>query len=240
MHLLAFRHLVSLCSLDQSWEFALSLIRSSLFCSKSLSLKSDCERFAQVAHDKKAAISGSLSLLLAKEQPYAICSGQKSDMSKLLLLLMTKEQHEWFARDSNKSLSKMRDTLENIVKNHIIYMFWPFFPLFMPKGESLLLFLAQSLFLKSDMSDSIMSLFTWEHLWANCSGRSLQKNHRKRYAQFALLLTKTSDLLKKTMSKFPTLAWTFDMLNRRTKQSIKKRNLLPVARATRRTKMRLL
>ena len=186
MHLLAFRHLVSLCSLDQSWEFALSLIRSSLFCSKSLSLKSDCERFAQVAHDKKAAISGSLSLLLAKEQPYAICSGQKSDMSKLLLLLMTKEQHEWFARDSNKSLSKIRDTLENIVKNHIIYMFWQFFPLFYAQGRitpvvlrSIALFKERyerfdhvTLYMRASVSKLLRSLITKEPPKAICSVRS--------------------------------------------------------------------
>ena len=44
--------------------------------------KSDCERFTQVAHDKRATVS------------------------KLLSSLMTKEPREWFARYSSKWLSK--------------------------------------------------------------------------------------------------------------------------------------
>ena len=52
----------------QGWEFALSLIRSSLFRSKSLILKSDHEQFAHVALYKRVTVSGSLTSLFTKEQ----------------------------------------------------------------------------------------------------------------------------------------------------------------------------
>ena len=44
--------------------------RSSLFCSKSLILKSDCERLALLALYKRATMSKLLSLLFTKEQPW--------------------------------------------------------------------------------------------------------------------------------------------------------------------------
>ena len=50
-------------------SFAHLLICSSLFCSKSLRLKSDCERFAQVAYDKRVTLSQSLASGITKEQP---------------------------------------------------------------------------------------------------------------------------------------------------------------------------
>ena len=53
---------------DQGWEFALLLFRSSLFCSKALSLKSDCERFALGSLLKRATVSESLSSLLEKSE----------------------------------------------------------------------------------------------------------------------------------------------------------------------------
>ena len=76
----------------QGWEFALSLNRSSLICSKLLRLKTE-----------------SLLSLLIKERVWAIRSGRsgpKINVSELISLLMTKEWHKWFTRDSSKSLLK--------------------------------------------------------------------------------------------------------------------------------------
>ena len=52
----------------KGWEFALSLIRSLLFRSRSLILKSVREQFALVALWKRATMSESLSSLFTKEQ----------------------------------------------------------------------------------------------------------------------------------------------------------------------------
>ena len=73
----------------QGWEFALSLICSSLYCSKLLKLKSDLDRFAQVALLKKATMSNSLRLLMDKEQIAHFfskslnCSQKTSDSLKI-------------------------------------------------------------------------------------------------------------------------------------------------------------
>ena len=99
----------------QGWEFALSLICSSIFRSKLLILKSNCEQFTHVAHYKRATVSDLLRLLITKERPWSIHSRwslQKSNreqfahitlykwatMSKLLSLHFKKEQCEWFER----------------------------------------------------------------------------------------------------------------------------------------------
>ena len=50
------------------WEFALSLFPSSLFRSKSLSLKSDHDLFALVTLKKRTNMSETLSPLFSKEQ----------------------------------------------------------------------------------------------------------------------------------------------------------------------------
>ena len=169
--------------------FALSLIRSILFHSKSLRLKSDHEWFAQVAHDKRVTVNVSLSSLLTKERPWAIssgCSGQKSDVGELLSSLMTKERHEWFAHCSSKLLSKSSTSPEKNGKNRIFHMFLTVFPFLCPKAlRSHRSFLSCS-FLMSNMSDLITLLFTKERTWANRSGHSLQKSNRERFAHVAL------------------------------------------------------
>ena len=58
----------------QGWEFALSLICSSIFRSKLLILKSNCEQFTHVAHYKRATVSDLLRLLITKERPWSIHS----------------------------------------------------------------------------------------------------------------------------------------------------------------------
>ena len=108
--------------------------------------------------------------------------------SKLLILKSNCEQFALFV--SRRSLKKidMSDSLlicvlstssNSLQKIHIFVCFWPFFPvvpLFMPKSESLPSSFAQSLFLKSDGSDSLFfpseSLF---HSFAHKNERFARK-----------------------------------------------------------------
>ena len=53
------------------WEFALSLIRSSIFCSKSLILKRDRKQFAHIALYKRATVNDLLTSLFTKERFWA-------------------------------------------------------------------------------------------------------------------------------------------------------------------------
>ena len=89
-----------------------SLIRSSLFCSKLLILKSDCEQFAQIAHEKRATVSKLLRLLTKNEQLWAICSerpwvkgrsGQKSNLSQSFVfsewIALSLTKNEWFTKN---------------------------------------------------------------------------------------------------------------------------------------------
>ena len=93
-----------------------SLIRSSLFCSKLLILKSDCEQFAQIAHEKRATVSESLRLLTKNEQLWAICSerpwvkgrsGQKSNLSQSFVfsewIALSLTKNEWFTKTFGKN-----------------------------------------------------------------------------------------------------------------------------------------
>ena len=84
-------------------------------------------------------------------------------MSKLLSLIFKKERCEWFAHDLSGLLAIMRDSLNKIV---FFICFWQFFPFLCPRVNcSLRSFLICS-FLKSDLSDSLLSLFTTEqHEW---------------------------------------------------------------------------
>ena len=148
-----------------------SLFRSSLFCSRSLILKRDCEQFALVR--------------FKKEQPWANCCGrflQKSDhldnwvtVSEPLSLLIKKI-------DMSDCLWFKQITLKNecfaLKKIEFFKRFWQFFPFFMSESKSLPSLFAQLLFLKSNGNNSISSLITKERPWAICSGRSLQKSDR--------------------------------------------------------------
>ena len=60
-------YLNNLFLLCQGWELTLLLIFSTLFRSKLLILKSDCERFPHVALYKRAAVSKLLSSLFKME-----------------------------------------------------------------------------------------------------------------------------------------------------------------------------
>ena len=114
----------------QGCEFALSLIRSLLFRSKSLILKSDREWFAHVALYIRATVSDALKSLFTM-----------SDVSK-----------------SFSSLFKMSDVSVPLWFEQIACKIWVnrsknsylsyVFPLFMPRSESLPSLFAHSLFFK--------------------------------------------------------------------------------------------
>ena len=56
---------------------------------------SNCERFAQIAQDKRATVSESLRSLRGSELSWAICSGcseKMSNVSELLISLMKNER----------------------------------------------------------------------------------------------------------------------------------------------------
>ena len=147
-----------------------------------------------------------LLLLLFKKKLWAICScpsWQKSDGSELLSLLLKKSD-----RSDSLVIPVNCSPKREICSTKLIFFlcFWQFFtafPLFMPRREL---------------------LFTKERLWANRSHPSLQKSDHERFAQVAqcswqksdgkdffftskslFRSQKTSNSLKKLMSKFPTL-----------------------------------
>ena len=110
----------------QGWEFALSLFRSllfrsSLFCSKSLILKSKCEQFSLLALNKRMTMSKLLSLLFNMSDHEQMDLYKRATVSELLSLLFKKELNEWFARDLSKSLSKKSDSYS---------FFWRFWTVF--------------------------------------------------------------------------------------------------------------
>ena len=88
-----------------------SLIRSLLFHSKSLNLKSDSERFTLVAIQKRATVSKSLSQLF------------------------TKNRRQWFAHDLSKSLLKNRRFAKKIIFFVCFWQFFTAFPLFVPRAN---------------------------------------------------------------------------------------------------------
>ena len=175
--------------------------------------KSDHKQNALVIFNRRATVSDSLRLLMTKEQHWAnrSCrSCQKSDVSDLLRSLRTKELHEWFAHDSSKSLAKTSNSLKKIIQTLCFsHKFLTVFTLFMPMRKSLPSLLTQSLFFKSNMSDSITSLFTKERPWAICSGCSWQKSAGSNLLFFSsaslFRSQKASESLEKPMSEFPTL-----------------------------------
>ena len=94
-----------------------------------------------------------LKIAYCKERPGAICSRCSLLKSESLSSLFKKERCEWFALDS-----------------YFSYVFFTFFPLFMPKRELLPSLFAQSLFLKERLH----------------SRRSLQTSDCERFALVAL------------------------------------------------------
>ena len=182
----------------QGWEFALLLIRSVLFLSSSLKLKSNHEQFAQVVH----------------------CHNKRVNICKSHRLLLTKEQFAHVAH--NKRVKNSKNSYFLSVFGLFLNCT---FHLFKPKSESLSLLFANLLFFKEqpwanhsghseqnrNMSDSLWSLITKEQLRTICSHSSLKKSDRAirwkkgENGNFTLSLTKTSDLLKKQMNAFPTL-----------------------------------
>ena len=70
------QYFLTVCVLLDHRYTELSRVGNSLICSKLLILMSDCDRIAQVPHDKRAPVRDSLRLLMIKEW-----------MSKLLIFL---------------------------------------------------------------------------------------------------------------------------------------------------------
>ena len=117
------------------------------------------ERFAQVTQDKRVA--------------WANCSHhswQKSYMSDSLVIRANRSQ-------------KRAIRTKKLQKTYILYFFDSFSPFLFPRVNSSRRNLLSSSFLKSNMSDSIRSLFTKERPWANCSGCSLQKRDIEQFPE---------------------------------------------------------
>ena len=122
---------------------------------------------------------------------------------------------------------KMGDSFEKFV---FFRWFWQFVPFFMPKSQSLPMLFAHLLFFKerldwfalvtlhkrATMSDSLRLLMTKKQLWAIRSGCSWQKSNESNLLFFTsksfFLSQKTSELLEKLMSEFPTLVSTLKHL----------------------------
>ena len=140
----------------------------------------------------------------------------KKNLSKSLSSLFKKSD----VSDSSKSLSK-NELFD--WKNSYFHMFFTAFSLLWTRANHPLSSLLRWAFLKRDGSNSLLSLFTKEGPWANCSRHSLQKSDRERFAPVALSKKATRSIhsfsrvkrsfthkkqevcLKNQKSKFPTL-----------------------------------
>ena len=141
----------------QGWEFALSLFCSLFFLSKSHILLSDCDRFAIVAHYKKEQPWANCFHLITKERLWGVAQvahDKRATISKSLSLLGKKEQHERLFRDSHKSLSKKTNVIEKFRFFGCFWQFFTVFPFFMSK--SYLLFRSQKM---SDLLEKPLSKF---------------------------------------------------------------------------------
>ena len=95
-------------------------------------------------------------------------------MSKSLLLLFKKERCEWFAF----LLSKIeRFNRKNLYFSYVFKSFSLLFPFLCPRANGYCRSLVCRLFLKSNGSDSLSSLFTKERPWAIHSHSFLQKSN---------------------------------------------------------------
>ena len=104
-------------------------------------------------------------------------------MSKSLLLLFKKERCEWFAF----LLSKIeRFNRKNLYFSYVFKSFSLLFPFLCPRANGYCRSLVCRLFLKSNRSDSLSSLFTKEQPWAIHSHSFLQKSNCERFAPVAL------------------------------------------------------
>ena len=173
----------------QGWEFTLSLIRSLLFCSKSLIFRSFRERFTHITLYKRVN-----------------CSLKKSGVSDLLVIRVNRSQRTSELLAKNEQIACKERA--NRLKNSYFCMFLTNFPLFMPKSKSLPPIIGS--FSESVLSDSLPLLFTKEQPWAIVSGRSWQKSdgsHSLFFTSESLFCSqKMSESLEKPMSVFPTLA----------------------------------
>ena len=179
--------------------------------------------FAKIAQDKWGTVSKLFRLLRTKERLWANCSGcswQTSD-------------REWFAQVAHDKRANERITVFflancsfalSLTKKQIVF-FCIFFKVFIVKKKKKKF--AHSLFFKewcvrsaqvahqkwATVSNLLRSLTENERLWANRSGCSPKMSKWANHfflgnCLFAYFLQKTSDLLRKPMSKFPTLPGT--------------------------------
>ena len=88
-------------------SFFKSDVSESLRCSWQ---KSDCERIAQVAHQKWATVSNLIRLLTKNERPWAIRSGSLTKICELLVFLRELlicsffTKNEWFAQKTKERI----------------------------------------------------------------------------------------------------------------------------------------
>ena len=125
----------------QGWEFTLSLIRSLLFCSKSLIFRSFRERFTHITLYKRVN-----------------CSLRKSGVSDSLVIRVNRLQRTSELLAKNEQIACKERA--NRLKNSYFCMFLTNFPLFMPKSKSLPPIIGS--FSESVLSDSLPLLFTKE------------------------------------------------------------------------------
>ena len=167
--------------------------------------------------------------LFTKEQPWANCS------------CCSVKRATWVIRPCFKRIAfkNERFAQKNLFFFIFFLQFFTAFPLFMPKSESLPSLFAQSLFFKelqerfalvtlykrATMRESLPTLFTKERPWAIGSFRSWQKRDRSDLFFFTgeslFRLQKSSDLLVKPMSEFPTLVWELSKSHYRYAPSVK-------------------
>ena len=188
---------------------------------------SHCERFAQIAQDKRATMSKLLRSFRGNEQRWANRSGRSRQMS----------DSERFAQVAHDKWANERFTQIFLAKTSKILFFSTFYiGIFLFKNEGF----AHSLIfgerceriakvahqnewwerslrcclpiMSATMSDSLRSLTKNERSWANCSGRSLKMSEWANcwvfFEQIAHLLIfsqKMSNSLRNPMSKFPAL-----------------------------------
>ena len=173
-----------------------SLFCSSLFRSKSLILKSDRQWFAHVALYKRANSS-----LIQANRTQKTSDSPKKFVFFVYIWRFFPFLCPWANRSRCSSLP--RSFLKSEVRNSLR-------SLITKSDHERVAHIA--LYKRATVSDLLRSLMTKGHPWAIRSRRSLQKSDRSNslFLKSELLFCsqKTSELLEKPMSKFPTLLHT--------------------------------
>ena len=155
---------------------------------------SDCERFSQIAQDKWVTVSKSLRSLMTNEKLWANCSGCSWQMSN-------RERNAQVDHDKRATVSKSlrllfrSQKMSDLLKRNLIISY--FYVRFLKSFCKLKKRCSFSLFGDNRERITQVAHQKWANeqiahfFGANCS--------------FAHLLQKTCNLLRKQMSKFPTL-----------------------------------